>query len=79
MLAMGLVGFVMEQGTLPLGPIVLGLIMGGLMEHRLLQCLSKSTAITSFFASPISVAIALTCLLLWLAPLLLPKRTVRVD
>ena len=74
MLVMGLLGFVLEKWKFPLGPIVLGLIMGGPMEHRLMQCLSKSTSITSFFSSPISLGIGLTCVLLWLMPLFMPKR-----
>lgn len=71
MLAMGLVGFFFEKWKFPLGPIVLGLIMGGQLEHRLLQCLSKSTSISSFFASPISIGLGLACILLWLAPVAL--------
>ena len=34
MLAMGLLGFLLERHHVPLGPIVLGLIMGGELEHR---------------------------------------------
>jgi hypothetical protein len=48
--------------------------MGGQLEHRLLQCLSKSTSISSFFESPISLGLGLTCIGLWLAPLVFGKR-----
>ncbi|MCA9131990.1 MAG: tripartite tricarboxylate transporter permease [Planctomycetales bacterium] len=73
MLAMGLFGFVLERRRVPLGPIVLGLIMGGQLEHRFLQCLSKSTEIGTFFASPISLLLGSTCLGLWLVPVLLRR------
>lgn len=73
MLAMGLVGFFFEKWKFPLGPIVLGLIMGGSLEHRLLQCLSKSSSISSFFASPISLGLGISCILLWVAPLVLRR------
>ena len=41
MLAMGVFGFFLEAHKVPLGPIVLGLIMGGQLEHRFLQCLTN--------------------------------------
>lgn len=68
MLVMGVAGFFLEANRIPLGPIVLGLIMGGQLEHRALQCLTKSMDLTDFFASPISLGLGLTCLVLWLAP-----------
>lgn len=74
MLVMGLLGFVLEKWKFPLGPIVLGLIMGGPMEHRLLQCLSKSTEVSSFFASPISLGLGFVCIALWLSPFVLRRK-----
>jgi putative tricarboxylic transport membrane protein len=76
MLIMGIVGFFLERWKFPLGAIVLGLIMGGPLEHRLMQCLSKSSEWTSFFASPISLSLGLVCVLLWVLPILLPKRSI---
>ncbi|MEM8672016.1 MAG: tripartite tricarboxylate transporter permease [Planctomycetota bacterium] len=70
MLAMGLVGFGLEAKKVPLGPIVLGLILGGELEHRFLQSLTVSSGPMSFFGSPISVLLGLMCLLLWGWPLL---------
>ena len=70
MLVMGLLGFVLEKYSIPLGPVVLGLIMGGQLEHRFLQSISTSPAISSFFASPISIVLGLACVLLWAAPLI---------
>jgi TctA family transporter len=70
MLVMGLFGFVLEKYGVPLAPIVLGLILGGQVEHRFLQCITTSTDVTAFFASPISVGLGLTCLALWLLPAL---------
>jgi TctA family transporter len=69
MLIMGIVGFIFERWKFPLGAIVLGLIMGGPLEHRLMQCLSKSNEWTSFFASPISLSLGFVCILLWLLPI----------
>lgn len=74
MLLMGVLGFVLERFQVPLGPIVLGLIMGAPLEHRFLQCLTASTDMTSFFSRPIALALVLLLALLWLAPLLSIKR-----
>lgn len=68
MLAMGLFGFVLERYGVPLAPIVLGLILGGQLEHRFLQCITTSTDLTAFFAGPISICLAVACLTLWLLP-----------
>ena len=69
MLAMGALGFVLEQYRVPLGPVVLGIILGSELEHRLIQCLTKSTDVREFFASPVSIVLAVCCLALWLSPL----------
>lgn len=69
MLAMGLLGFVLERSGVPLGPVVLGIILGGPLEHRFIQCITKSGDVAPFFASPIRCGLALAVALLWLGPL----------
>ena len=73
MLAMGLLGFVLEKYDFPLGPVVLGLILGSQVEHRFLQCLTKSTDILAFFSSPISIVLGIACIMLWFAPIVLSQ------
>ncbi|MCO6459013.1 MAG: tripartite tricarboxylate transporter permease [Pirellulaceae bacterium] len=74
MIAMGLLGFVLESRAIPLGPVVLGIILGGEVEHKFVQCVTKSTDWTAFLNSPISIGLAVACLAMWLAPLLMPRR-----
>jgi TctA family transporter len=74
MLFTGLLGFGLERFKFPLGPVVLGLILGGQVEHRFLQSLTKSTDVSAFFASPISAVLGLCCMCLWIAPLLIPRQ-----
>jgi putative tricarboxylic transport membrane protein len=74
MLVMGVCGYFFEKHKIPLGPIVLGLIMGGPLEHRVMQCLTKSLDLTAFLASPISIALGVTCIALWLAPVLVATK-----
>ncbi len=68
MLAMGVLGFALERWHVPLGPVVLGIILGGELEHKFIQCVSKSHSAIAFFSSWISLLLAAGCLLLWLAP-----------
>ncbi len=62
MLAMGLVGFAFERVGLPLAPVVLGLILGGPLEHRFIQCISVDASPGAFLSRPICLFLAGTCL-----------------
>jgi TctA family transporter len=68
MLAMGLFGFVLERYGIPLGPVVLGILLGGPLEHRFIQCLQTSSRLSAFVAGPISIILAAVSILLWFAP-----------
>lgn len=70
MLAMGVLGFVLEAYEVPLGPVVLGIILGGKLEETFVQNLTKSDSLLAFFERPISAGLGIACLVLWLAPLL---------
>jgi len=71
MLALGLMGFVLEIIRVPLGPVVLGIILGGPLEHRFIQCITKGASPAAFLGSGISITLAVLCLALWGAPSLL--------
>jgi len=61
-------GFLLESVRVPLGPVVLGIILGGELEHKFIQCVTKSEGALAFLASPICVILAACCGILWLAP-----------
>jgi TctA family transporter len=72
MLAMGLLGFVLERRQIPLGPVVLGIILGGPLEERFLQTLAKSEgSLAAFFSRPMAAALGVVCLLVWIVPAVL--------
>src|SRR5690606_6331345 len=48
MLSMGALGFVLEWFGVPLGPVVLGIILGGKLEEAFVQNLTKSSSLSSF-------------------------------
>lgn len=75
MLAMGVLGYLLESVRVPLGPVVLGIILGGQLEHKFIQSLMKSEGALGFVQSPISLALAAGTLVLWVAPWILPAFT----
>jgi putative tricarboxylic transport membrane protein len=70
MLAMGLLGFVLDQWKIPLGPVVLGIVLGGPLEERFIGTLNASEgSLLAFFERPQSLVLGAACLALWLYPL----------
>lgn len=66
MLFMGVLGFALERREVPLGPVVLGIILGGPLEARFIQTLTGSEGIiTPFFNRPIAAVLGIGFLLLW--------------
>ena len=73
MLAMGLLGLFLEAKAVPLGPVVLGIILGGRLEESLVQSLAKSTTLLDFVSRPAAALLAFACLVLWASPWLFRK------
>jgi TctA family transporter len=68
MLAMGVLGFVLERRRVPLAPIVLAIILGPVVEERFIQIITGSDGLFAGFASPQRpLALALACVfaLVW--------------
>ncbi len=77
MLSMGVLGFTLERFRIPLGPVVLGIILGPDLEHRFIQCITDSTDVSHFFDGPICKILAFVVIALWGYPLIAagPNRT----
>ena len=74
MLGMGLLGLVLEKYRVPLGPVVLGIILGSQVEHMFIQCITKSSSPAAFFSSWLSVGLGVASVILWLGPAVLSMR-----
>lgn len=75
---MGLLGFVLERYRIPLGPVVLGIVLGGPLEERFIQALtSAGGSPLSLVSRPIAAVLAILTLILWIAPLLMRQRARR--
>ncbi|MEZ5739526.1 MAG: tripartite tricarboxylate transporter permease, partial [Burkholderiaceae bacterium] len=64
MLAMGLIGFVLREMKYPMAPLVLGIVLGDLMDKSFRRGMTLSDgSFEPFLTRPISAGLALACLL----------------
>lgn len=75
MLVMGLLGFFLERRGVPLGPVVLGIILGGPLEERFLQTATGAgDSLLGFVNRPLAALLGATWIGLWVSLLLLAAR-----
>jgi putative tricarboxylic transport membrane protein len=66
MLVFGVVGFVMEEHGFPIAPVILGLILGPMLEQNFVTSMIKSDgSFLGFFQRPIAGALGAITLLVW--------------
>lgn len=75
MLGAGLLAFVLERREVPMGPVVLGLILGAPLEARLIQTLSAADgSLLAFFNRPIAGLLGVMCIAVWISTVVLNMR-----
>jgi TctA family transporter len=80
MLAAGMLGFLLERRGVPLGPVVLGIILGGPLEERFLQTITGSGgSLLGFVDRPLSALLGGVWLALWVTMLVRSLRRSGVD
>ncbi len=74
--AFGVLGFVMERNGYPVAALVLGIVMGSMVEQNVVASLIKSDGSLPFFERPVSMVLAAMTFaaLLWPALVLLRRR-----
>ncbi len=71
MLAMGIAGYFMEAHGYPVAPIVLGLVLGPILEQNFMTSMIKSEwDLTLFFVRPIAAVLGGMTIIVWFFPLL---------
>jgi putative tricarboxylic transport membrane protein len=66
MLVFGIVGWLMEENGIPVAPLVLGIVLGELLEQSFLTSLMKADGdFTVFFTRPIAGTLGVLTLLVW--------------
>lgn len=70
MLAVGLVAWLMEENGFPVAPIILGLVLGPLVEQNFLTSMIKADGeLIAFFERPVAAVLGVLTLAVWLYPL----------
>jgi putative tricarboxylic transport membrane protein len=71
MLAFGVVGLLCERLAIPVGPMVLGVVLGGPLEERFVQTLTGGRgSLVAFVDRPVAAGLAAVCLAAWAVVLL---------
>jgi TctA family transporter len=66
MLVMGVVGWIMEENGFPIAPVILGLVLGEMLEMNFMTSMIKSDgAFLAFFARPIAATLGVLTLVIW--------------
>ena len=75
MLIAGLVAYVLEENGFPISPLILGVVLGGMLEENLVSSLIKADGnVLAFFTRPIAATLGVVTILIWLSPLLKLRR-----
>lgn len=70
-LLMGILGYLLERAGIPLAPVVLGLVLGPIVESNFMQSVIKTNwDLTQFFSRPISATLLVMTVALLAFPLL---------
>ncbi len=72
MLAMGIFGYFLEANGIPVAPVVLGMVLGPILEQNFMVSMIKTDwDLLQFFARPVALVLAVLTLLTWFGPLLM--------
>ncbi len=70
MFVFGLIGFCMRKANMPVAPMVLGLILGDIVETNFRKALIVNNSFMPFFTRPISLSIVIIMLILFVYPII---------
>ena len=70
MLAMGVLGYILEVNGVPVAPVVLGLVLGPILEKNFMFSMTKSDwDMVEFFSRPVAAGLGLVTIAIWLTPI----------
>jgi putative tricarboxylic transport membrane protein len=71
MLVAGFVAYLLEANDFPITPLILGVVLGGMLEENLISSMIKSDGDPlAFFERPIAASLGALTLLIWFSPAL---------
>jgi TctA family transporter len=70
MLVFGVLGFLMEANGFPIAPVILGMVLGPMLEETFITSMIKADGdLLGFFRRPIAAGLGVVTILVWLSPL----------
>lgn len=70
-LAAGVGSFLLQENEYPVAPLVLGMVIGTLLEQNFMQAMiARQGDFTAFFGRPIAAGLGILTILLWLGPVI---------
>ena len=70
MLVLGVLAWLMERSGYPVAPVILGIVIGPLIEQNfMISMMIANGEIAAFFARPIAAVLGVVTVLVWLSPL----------
>ncbi|WP_349368491.1 tripartite tricarboxylate transporter permease [Salinarimonas sp.] len=74
-LVAGIVSFFMQENEFPVAPLILGMVIGGLLEQNFMQAMiAQRGDLTAFFGRPIAAGLGVLAILIWLSPIVAALR-----
>ncbi len=71
----GVVSFFMQENDFPVAPLILGMVIGTLLEQNFMQgMIAKGGDLTAFFGRPIAATLGVITILIWVTPLIAAAR-----
>jgi len=70
-LVAGVVSFLMQENDYPVAPLILGMVIGTLLEKNFMQAMiAQQGDLTAFFGRPIAATLGVIAIVIWVAPAL---------
>ena len=77
-LVAGIGSFFMQENDYPVAPLILGMVIGTLLEKNFMQAMiAQQGDLTAFFARPIAATLGIITILIWAAPVISAVRRMR--
>jgi len=74
MMVAGLLAYLLERNGFPIAPLVLGVVLGGMLEEHFITSMIKSDGqLGAFFGRPIAAGLAAITLAVWAWPVVAPR------
>jgi TctA family transporter len=70
MFVMGVIGYFLEANGFPVAPVVLGIVLGPIVEKNFMMSMIKTEwNVALFFTRPVSAILCILTILIWFFPL----------